>query len=54
MLALILPAAKAEHRFCLRRFPFTEFPFHGLLTMEGEEGWGREGEKRKEQNSAHC
>lgn len=47
MLALILPAAKAEHGFSLRCFPFTESPFGRVGAMEGEEGWGREGGKGK-------
>lgn len=47
MLALILPVAKTENRFCLSRFPFTEFPFHRLLAVKGGEGWGREGGRGK-------
>lgn len=43
MLALILPLAKAENRFCLSCFPFTELPFHRLFAVKGEEGCGREG-----------
>ena len=47
MLALILPHAKAENRFCLSCFPFTELSFHRLFAVKGEEGCGRKGRRGK-------